>query len=322
MEELFATHGNSENASLEERLELAGKRRLEWGANDAKRDEGNEEPEGLVTCRNLSYGPDSKWNLLDLYYPEGEIPILSEGNRLTSAKRKWPLIVSIHGGGYFYGDKELYRFYCMDLAKRGFAVVNFNYLLSPEHVFPAQLDCVDLVMSWVENHAEEYRLDLENVFLIGDSAGAQLCSHYGAIWANDAFRARFGYEKHALTLRGLLPACGMYDVRKRAMNDPDGLMADYLRGTSLDDPRLDVLGAIDSRYPATFVFSAKNDFLREECEPMAELLKSRGVSTRSNIYGLDVEEPIWHVFHVDMKSEVGRKCNDDQAEFIRSMLKY
>ena len=50
------------------------------------------------------------------------------------------MIVNIHGGGYFYGDKELYRFYCMHLAEYGFAVINYNYRLSPENKFPAPLE--------------------------------------------------------------------------------------------------------------------------------------------------------------------------------------
>ena len=38
-----------------------------------------------------------------------------------------PVIVSFHGGGWVYGDKNVYQFYCMELAKRGFAVVNYSY---------------------------------------------------------------------------------------------------------------------------------------------------------------------------------------------------
>ena len=63
-----------------------------------------------------------KWQKLDVY-------------RQKDATGKLPVIVSVHGGGWVYGDKERYQFYCMDLAERGFAVVNFSYRLAPEYKF-------------------------------------------------------------------------------------------------------------------------------------------------------------------------------------------
>ena len=32
----------------------------------------------------------------------------------------------VHGGGWVYGDKQTYQYYCMSLAEKGFAVVNFS----------------------------------------------------------------------------------------------------------------------------------------------------------------------------------------------------
>ncbi|MFR5151238.1 MAG: carboxylesterase family protein [Ruminococcus sp.] len=43
-----------------------------------------------------------------------------------------PVIISVHGGAWMYGDKERYQYYCMSLAQRGFAVVNFTYRLAHE----------------------------------------------------------------------------------------------------------------------------------------------------------------------------------------------
>ena len=64
--------------------------------NDYKRDKAIPLPEGITQCRNISYGSHGKWNLLDVYYPDGTTAPL-------------PTIVSIHGGGYVYGNKEIYK---------------------------------------------------------------------------------------------------------------------------------------------------------------------------------------------------------------------
>ena len=61
----------------------------------------------------------------------------------------------------------------MSLVKRGFAVVNYTYRLAPEYQYPAPLEDTNRVVTWVMEHAGEYDLDTENVFMVGDSAGAQ-----------------------------------------------------------------------------------------------------------------------------------------------------
>lgn len=93
--------------------------------DDAKRNEGLTTPEGIMRFDDVSYGEYER-NVLDVYKPK-------------DAKGKLPVIVSVHGGGWVYGNKEIMQFYCMSLAERGFAVVNFNYRLAPEHKHPIPL---------------------------------------------------------------------------------------------------------------------------------------------------------------------------------------
>ena len=236
-------------------IERIEKMRKEWAANDAKRDAGLTVPEGLKIYKDISYGPYGEWNLLDIYMPD-------DGN-------KYPLIVDIHGGGYFYGDKKLYSYYCMHLATLGFTVVNFNYRLSPENKFPAPLEDTDAVISFIEKHGKEYGLDHNKMLLTGDSAGAQLSSQYAAICTNDDYREKFGFPKHSIKLAGVSLACGMYDIIHKAPTDDVDVLFDsyYSDNQSLEDPRLDVLANITSEYPPVFIFSSKDDFLLPAFEP-------------------------------------------------------
>ena len=143
--------------------------RYNAGKSDKKRDAAIPLPEGIVQCRNISYGSHGSDSLLDVYYPEGTAGPL-------------PTIVSIHGGGYVYGSKEIYRRYGMDLARRGFAFVNFNYRLAPRWKFPTPLADTNAVLHWVVQNAQRYHLDPSRIFLVGDSAGAQLASQYAALF--------------------------------------------------------------------------------------------------------------------------------------------
>ncbi len=142
-----------ENATL--------KFRRECTESDTARDAGLTTPEDIVRYDNICYDTDTKWQILDVYRPKA-----AEGQKL-------PVIVSVHGGGWVYGDKEVYQFYCMNLAQRGFAVVNFTYRLAPEFKYPAQMEDTNSVFTWVMNNADTYGFDTEHIFAVGDSAGAQ-----------------------------------------------------------------------------------------------------------------------------------------------------
>jgi acetyl esterase/lipase len=290
-------------------------KRNEWAKNDAKRDAGLTEPDDIKKIRDVSYGPYGSANLLDLYIPEnGE----NAGNG-----NGFPVIVDIHGGGYFYGDKELYRFYTMHLAQFGFAVINFNYRLAPENIFPAPLEDTYAVFLWISEHAKEYGLDPSNVFLTGDSAGAQLASQFACICSNSGYADLFGFKMpENVKLKGVSLACGMYDVRERVKTARDkGIALDYFKDLKLiTDPRTDVFAHVTADYPPAFVFTAVNDFNVDTCEPFAEFLKSRGVYAKSRIYGSKEEKEIGHVFHCNLRLPEGERANRDQTDFLKSLI--
>ena len=44
--------------------------RIEWLHNDTERDKGLKTPDDVVRYDDISYGPEQKWNLLDVYRPK------------------------------------------------------------------------------------------------------------------------------------------------------------------------------------------------------------------------------------------------------------
>ena len=278
------------------------------GRSDRARDRKIPLPEGITQCRNISYGPSKKWNRLDVYYPDGTAAPL-------------PTIISVHGGGYVYGTKENYRRYCMDLASRGFAVVNFTYHLAPKYKFPTPLADTNAVMQWICRNAGTYRLDPERIFLVGDSAGAQLASQYAAIVSNPDYGMLFGFTVPPVKILGLGLNCGMYDGAALACGKRTGVAKDYL-GVKLPstDPRLQVLFHIDDRYPPSHITTAHHDFLRDHAEPFCRLLQERGVQARLTCYGSQEARSVGHVFHLNLNTPEAKQCNDDQCNFFRSLL--
>ena len=274
--------------------------------SDAKRDRGLKTPEDIRGIDRIPYGPDARWNILDVYRPRGKAG-------------KLPVIVNIHGGGYVYGSTKQYQFYCMGLAQRGFAVVSFNYHLAPKYKFPTPVRDTNLVMEWICRKAEIYGFDTDNVVIVGDSAGAQLASQYAVICTDPDYAKIMEITPPEFTLRAVGLNCGMYELKERAGEIPGNkLMVDYFtKDPSVYGKKLDVLSHVTEKFPPAYLLSAKGDFLVEQCRPMAELIRSKGVPCEYRIYG---DEKTGHVFHLDMRSDLARKANDEEIAFIREHL--
>lgn len=279
--------------------------RLGCAWSDRKRDRGLTTPDDVTRQDGIVYGPDRKHHTLDLYRPK-------------QAEGRLPVIVSVHGGGYIYGSTVQYQFYCMHLAQLGFAVVNFNYRLAPKYKFPAPLEDTNRVLAWVCANADEQGLDPENVFLVGDSAGAQIACQYAVICSNPAYEKLMDVHPPRFRLGAVGLNCGVYDVTELVRDPHNSIAREYLgKDPDVFGEQLDVLKFVTGDFPPTYLLSAKGDFLLSCCRPMEELLRSRGVETACKIYG---GETNGHVFHIDQRSAPGREANRDETDFFRAHL--
>ena len=285
--------------------------RYSWGKNDKKRDAGLRTPDDIVRVDNISYGKN-KMNKLDVYRPK-------------NVPGKLPVIVSVHGGGWVYGDKELYQHYCMSLAQRGFAVVNFTYRLSPEHKFPCHLEDTAKVFDWVLTHGEEYDFDTEHIFAVGDSAGGHILSLFCVMCANAEYAKK--YEFHVpkdFMPKAVALNCGVYDLNPE--NQPAGstlvLMKKHIlpqKGTDEELRGISTVNYITKEFPPCYIMTSNEDFLKDQPKPLMEKLDEVGVPYVYKLYG-DEEHRLGHVFHLDMRNEIGKICNDEECEYFRGFI--
>lgn len=288
--------------------EISDKIRKEFGEKDDERDFGLTVPEDVERFCDLKYGDDATWQVLDVYRPKADI-----GKVL-------PVIVSVHGGGWVYGDKERYQYYCMDLARRGFAVVNFTYRLAPEFKFPAPLEDTNLVMEWCQEKAAEYGLDMNNVFAVGDSAGAHILALYACILTNEDYAGNYDfYVPEGVRFKAIALNCGQYHIEIVA-SDPQTreLLAELLPegGTRKEQQLASPDLFINSDFPPTFFTTAPKDFLLPQAQVLQLALLKAQVNFTYRFY-CDPHSSLGHVFHLNIKSEWAKKCNDDECDFFR-----
>lgn len=104
---------------------------------------------------------------------------------------KLPVIIDIHGGGWFYGDKDTNGLFCIELAERGFAVISLSYRIIPEASVVDLVQDVFSALNFLPTIADECNFDLNQVSIVGDSAGGHLAMLVCAYNNNNKFQKMY-----------------------------------------------------------------------------------------------------------------------------------
>lgn len=125
---------------------------------------------------------------MDIYEPEGD----------NVAAR--PAIILAHGGSFIFGDKSMMQSWCELLAKKGYVTASIQYRIYPVFTlgFPDSVDIFDSAVKAVGDMkaavrffredaatANVFRVDPNNIFIGGYSAGAVTALHAAYLDAND-----------------------------------------------------------------------------------------------------------------------------------------
>ena len=127
---------------------------------------------GIPYSSAIKEGETSPTTLyLDFYEPEGD----------TLSAR--PLVITVFGGAFVAGSRDYADMveYCTRLAKHGYAAASIDYrLISLWNINATSLirdaymaaQDVSSAIRFFKYHCDEYRIDTEQVFLLGNSAGS------------------------------------------------------------------------------------------------------------------------------------------------------
>ncbi len=138
---------------------------------------------GQYVIIEINYSKDYPNSYLDITYPDDNL------------EKKRPTLFYFHGGGFFGGSKTLgdplaesdVTALLDDICAEGFNIVNVDYAFVPDYLFPTPLMQANLAFEYIMNHAEEYHLDMDNIVIMGSSAGAIMTSQLGSIITNPEY---------------------------------------------------------------------------------------------------------------------------------------
>ena len=238
---------------------------------------------------------------------------------------KLPTIIDVHGGGWYYGDKELNKIYCLNLAERGFKVANISYRLTPAVSLQEQISDVANAINYIYDNADELEIDVNNLFITGDSAGGHLTALMINLCADEemqnalgiSLKAKFNavcYTCPALYVSSLatMPVVKSYFTPLLGKNAKDHALFPFV------DFRPDKCNLI----PSLFI-TCDGDFMKGQTLKGYESYKQTGADCQL-IHFLKEEQTnkLAHVYNVTQPDwDESKKANDTTADFFRKYLR-
>jgi acetyl esterase/lipase len=149
--------------------------------------------------RDVVYGRHQGSGLLaDIAYPVG-------GEDL-------PVIMYVHGGRWRAGERQNEQgLQVAEWAGRGFFAMTISYRLVEASPAPLAYQDMQTAIRWVHAHAEQYGIDQDRIYLIGNSAGGHMVA-LAATLGEGPYPRIGGWENARSDVTAVISAAGPYEL--------------------------------------------------------------------------------------------------------------
>ncbi len=163
----------------------------------------------LVYLREIEYGRGGEHILnMDILY------------RRTLPEKTMPVLVWIHGGGWYEGNKAKGIPWLIPFAKRGYFCASIEYRLSHEALFPAQIEDCKCAIRFLRANAEKFHLNEGRIGVWGMSAGGHLAALLGTTHHVRELEGKGGWQQFSSRVQAVCDWFGPTDFLR--MNDFPG----------------------------------------------------------------------------------------------------
>lgn len=206
--------------------------------------------------------------------------------------KELPVIIMIHGGGLYMGDRGQNRPYCRLLAHKGYLVFSIEYRLAPKANIREQLDDVCAGMDEVGRMLVDYNVDFTRIFLVADSAGAYLATYVSAMHESETLQELIGYEPSRMVYAAIGTICGMFYTSRELQDQIFGDRRYDDEFVSYMDPEHP---EILNNLPPVFMMTSCGDTLNNYSLRFHKALKDAGRPVKLVYFG---DEALYHVFAI------------------------
>lgn len=215
----------------------------------------------------------------DLYLPSG-----------TAPRDGWPVVVSIHGGGFSTGTRGP-NAHTGFLPEHGYAVLDVDYrLASPTyHPWRTQVEDIGCSLAWIGNDGARQELDADRVATLGLSSGGNLAVNAAYMSANHTLHSSCSRSDASMpTVRAVIAGYPAVDLTGIGGRSAIGRLVEqwYVGGTPAEFPEryrfTDSATHISAGSPPTLMYQGTRDHLvfADRARHFAGLLTKHGVTHR------------------------------------------
>ena len=231
-------------------------------------------PDGLAAYLGVSYeGEDGNPLTMDIFRPV----------RDSSDDRLLPVIIMIHGGGLFVGDPRMEAGVCMEFATRGFLVFSLSYRLLTEADALGEFSDICSGFRRISEMLPEYGGNKNQVFLVGESAGAWLAVYAAALHRSRKLWDKVGCRLSNLTIRKMACFSGMFYTNKLdliGMVYPRQIFGEKRSDKEFMEMMNPEHPEIIRNLPPMLLVSSEEDFLKKYTLKFENALKKEGIPCR------------------------------------------
>ncbi|HDR6271313.1 TPA: alpha/beta hydrolase [Bacillus cereus] len=261
-------------------------------------------------------------------FPDGTLDIVYPKNHTG----KSPVIFWVHGGGFVGGDKSDITGYAVELAARGYTVININYALAPKRPYPTPVIQLGEAYEYIKENANKYNLKLDHVYFAGDSAGAQISGQFVNIQTSPDYSKLSGISSlvDPSTIKGVLLFCGPYNMPALANMETTKEVQDFMRTTGWAYfgkknfetlPEIEIASIfkhVTKDYPPTFITDGNTASFEDQGKVLASSLESKGVYVDKLFFDKNISGELAHEFQFKMNTPAGQEVFNKALEFLNT----
>lgn len=263
-----------------------------------------------------TYGSSYLKNKFDVYTPYRKLP-------------NSPAVIWVHGGGLVGGDKSELEDYALALSKMGYTIFSLNYNLVPESKYPEPVQQLSDFIDFLGRNTSKYKIDISNVFLAGNSAGAQIVAQFSTAKTNKRYaeKLKITLPQAHFNIRGLLLFCGFFNFQDLVAGDlskvSSFLFKEIVKAYFSDEesPSLtdtsSIYEYISNAFPPTYITDGNTFSLEKQSRKMLAYLNESSVAVIYRFFDKK-NIKVKHDYQFDLKGEAGSCCFEDVKLFLEN----
>ncbi|MEI5992319.1 hypothetical protein A5881_003875 [Enterococcus termitis] len=267
--------------------------------------------------KNIVYSKDYSNSSLDIYSP-------------IHSKKKLPVILFVHGGGFFKGEKEMAKYFGPTISNGEYTFISINYDLVPNITVFDQVKQINEAIKYIVDNAETFSIDVNHINLSGSSAGGFLALQLLSAYYDKNYASGLNIDLvENIRFNSVLLYSSVYDL-SIFQSYNDNFIVSYLlskMGWGLTGKKnwkndsdlgalLNLNVHINKNFPPVFITDGNTNTFTDQAKRYSDELSKIGVPIQTLFFSS--KEKIGHGYQLNMCTNASKEAINKSLDFLES----